>query len=83
MLPYFRPGDAELAAAVERKARGHWGILLAHHGPVVAGTNLSNAMYATEELEQTAKLALLLRGLDPHTLTAGQIEDLDRHFPQR
>lgn len=82
MLPYFRPGDAELAAAVERKAKAHWSILLAHHGPVVAGTSLMTAMHAVEELEQTARLALMLYGRNPNLLTAEQIDDLDRHFPQ-
>jgi ribulose-5-phosphate 4-epimerase/fuculose-1-phosphate aldolase len=48
---------------------------------VVAGKTLQSAMYATEELEQTARLALMLRGADPNTLNAEQIADLDRHFP--
>ncbi len=81
LLPYFRPGDVALAEAVQQKAHKHWSILLAHHGPVVAGTSLRNAMYATEELEQTARLALMLRGADPQTLNVDQIADLDRHFP--
>lgn len=81
MLPYFRPGDPALADAVECEASAHWSLLLAHHGPVVAGTSLMTAMCATEELEQTAKLALMLGGRNPNLLTAGQIADLDRHFP--
>lgn len=81
MLPYFRPGDAALAEAVRQKADKHWSLLLAHHGPVVAGKTLRNAMYATEELEQTARLALILRGTDHNTVDANQIADLDQHFP--
>jgi len=81
MLPYYRPGDAKLAEAVQQKSRKHWSILLAHHGPVVAGKTLQSAMYATEELEQSARLALMLRCADPNTLNAEQITDLDRHFP--
>jgi len=81
MLPYYRPGDEKLAEAVRQKSHKHWSILLAHHGPVVAGKTLQSAMYATEELEQTARLALMLRGADPNTLNAEQIADLDRHFP--
>ena len=81
MLPYYRPGDDKLAEAVRQKAHKHWSILLAHHGPVVAGTTLQSATHATEDLDQTARLALMLRGADPNTLNAEQIADLDRHFP--
>ena len=81
MLPYFRPGDGSLAQAVRHASQKHWSILLAHHGPVVAGTSLRNAMYATEELEQTARLALMLRGCNSSTLGPEEIADLDRHFP--
>ena len=81
MLPYFKPGDTALAAAVEQKASKHSSIILAHHGPVVAGKTLTAAMHATEELEQTAKLALLLHDKFPATLTQAQIKDLDATFP--
>ncbi|MBG6147751.1 ribulose-5-phosphate 4-epimerase/fuculose-1-phosphate aldolase [Labrenzia sp. EL_142] len=81
LLPYFRPGDERLADAVGTASKKHWTILLAHHGPVVAGQTLKNAMYATEELEQTARLALMLRGLQPNILNADHIYDLDCHFP--
>jgi ribulose-5-phosphate 4-epimerase/fuculose-1-phosphate aldolase len=81
MLPFFRPGDAALAEAVRQTSETHWSILLAHHGPVVAGTNLRNAMYATEELEQTARLALMLRGCNANTLSDEQVADLDHYFP--
>ena len=56
-------------------------MILAHHGPVVAGKTLTAAMHATEELEQTAKLALLLDGKTPATLSQAQIDDLDATFP--
>lgn len=81
MLPYYRPGDLKLAEAVGLAASKHWSILLAHHGPVVAGKTLQSAMYAIEELEQTAKLALLLRGANPNTLNEAQLAELDQHFP--
>ena len=81
MVPYFKPGDAALAAAVEQKACKHWSMILAHHGPVVAGKTLTAAMHATEELEQTAKLALMLDQKNPMTLTQAQIDDLDATFP--
>lgn len=82
LIPYYRPGDIALAEAIRLKAKTHWSILLAHHGPVVAGKSLRSAMHATEELEQTARLALLLRNANPTELNAEQIADLTQHFPQ-
>ena len=61
LVPYFAPGDPELAQAVKVLAGRHHAVLLANHGPVVAGTTLANAQYATEELEETARLFLMLQ----------------------
>ena len=58
-------------------------MLLANHGPVVAGASLEDAVYATEELEETAKLFLLLRGAPLRPLTAEQVETLRQRFPLR
>jgi ribulose-5-phosphate 4-epimerase/fuculose-1-phosphate aldolase len=76
LVPYYPPGDESLALAVEKLAGDHHAVLLSNHGPVVAGTSLDNAMYATEELEETAKLFLLLRGEKTRPLTAEQVEEL-------
>ena len=76
LVPYFRPGDLALAEAVRGFAGKHHAVLLANHGPVVAGTSLENAQYATEELEETAKLFLMLRGEKIRRLTPAQVEDL-------
>jgi hypothetical protein len=38
-------------------------------------------MYATEELEETAKLFLLLRGSPIRPLDQEQVEELRRRFP--
>lgn len=76
MVPYFKPGDLTLADAVRGLAGKHTALLLANHGPVVAGKTLQAALYATEELEATAKLHLLTRGQDPRLLTAEQIAAL-------
>jgi 3-dehydro-4-phosphotetronate decarboxylase len=81
LLPYYKPGDKTLAAAVGAAAKSHHAILLANHGPVVAGTSLDAAVDATEELEQTAKLYLLLRGEQPRILTAAQVEELRTAYP--
>jgi ribulose-5-phosphate 4-epimerase/fuculose-1-phosphate aldolase len=80
LAPYFRPGDPALAKAIEGLATGHNSVLLANHGPVVSGATLESAVYAIEELEETAKLFLLLRGSRVRPLTCDQIEDVARAF---
>ena len=62
LIPYFPPGDIKLAKVVREMASEHHAVLLANHGPVVSGKSLQDAVYATEELEETAKLFLLLEG---------------------
>ena len=81
LLPYYAPGDMTLANAVREVARGHHAVLLSNHGPVIAGKDLETAVYATEELEETAKLYLLLRGNKLKLLSAEQQADLERRFP--
>jgi len=83
LVPYFPPGDMDLAKAVREVASKHHAVLLANHGPVVAGASLEDAVYATEELEETAKLFLLLRGAPIRPLTAAQVETLRQRFPVR
>jgi ribulose-5-phosphate 4-epimerase/fuculose-1-phosphate aldolase len=80
LVPYFRPGDAALGDAVGRLAATHAAVLLANHGPVVSGRTLDAAAYAAEELEETAKLFLLLRGAPVRPLDANQIADLVSTF---
>ncbi|MDF3855819.1 3-oxo-tetronate 4-phosphate decarboxylase [Paracoccus pantotrophus] len=62
MVPYYAPGDDALALAVKERAGSAHAVLLANHGPVVAGKTLLDAQYAAEELEETAKLHLMLQG---------------------
>jgi ribulose-5-phosphate 4-epimerase/fuculose-1-phosphate aldolase len=81
LVPYHAPGDLTLADAVREVAGRHHAILLANHGPVVAGKDLETAVYATEELEETAKLYLLLRGQQTKLLTVEQVAELHRKFP--
>lgn len=83
LAPFFPPGDETLARAVETLAGEHHAVLLANHGPVVAGTSLENAQYATEELEETAKLFLMLRGETIRPLTSAQVEDLRARYNLR
>src|SRR5713226_1991243 len=76
LVPYFRPGDLALAEAVRGFAGKHHAVLLANHGPVVGGSNLDAAVNAIEELEETAKLYLLLRGAKTRYLTPAQVREL-------
>ena len=82
LLPYYAPGDMALANAVKEVAGKHHAILLANHGPIVAGKDLESAVYATEELEETARLYLLLRGNRLKILTPEQVAELHRKWPQ-
>ena len=82
LLPYYAPGDMTLANAVKEVAGKHHAILLANHGPIVAGKDLESAVYATEELEETAKLYLMLRGNRLKILTPEQVAELHRKWPQ-
>jgi 3-dehydro-4-phosphotetronate decarboxylase len=81
LVPYYPPGDEALANAVGKLAGKHHAVLLANHGPVVAGSSLEAAVNAIEELEQTAKLLLLLRGHPLRLLTGEQVADLNHRFP--
>lgn len=76
LVPYYPPGDLDLARAVREMASDHHAVLLANHGPVVAGASLEDAVYATEELEETARLFLLLRSMNTRFLTPAQVEAL-------
>jgi ribulose-5-phosphate 4-epimerase/fuculose-1-phosphate aldolase len=80
LVPYFPPGDEALAGAVARLAGKHHAVLLANHGPVVAGTTLSAAQDAIEELEETARLFLMLRHEKVRALTPQQVAELRRRF---
>ncbi|ANM14787.1 MULTISPECIES: 3-oxo-tetronate 4-phosphate decarboxylase [unclassified Rhizobium] len=80
LVPYYRPGDPDVADAIRGLAGKYSSVLLANHGPVVAGDSLEAAVFATEELEETAKLYLLLRNLNPRYLSPGQVADLADTF---
>lgn len=81
LVPYFAPGDRALAEAVGELAARHRAVLLANHGPVVAGASLDDAVDSAEELEQTARLSLLLAGRATAPLSAAQVAALEAKFP--
>ena len=81
LVPYHRPGDPKLADAIRSLATNHRALLLANHGPVVSGISLDHAANASIELEETAKLFLLLRDVPTRLLTAAEIAELISVFP--
>jgi len=81
LVPYYAPGDMQLAEAVRGYAGRHHAMLLANHGPVVGGSSLAAAADAIEELEATSKLYLLLRGQRVRPLTEAQVADIRSRFP--
>ena len=80
LLPYFRPGDPAMGDAVRGLAGKRTAVMLANHGPVVAGKDVEAACNAIEELEDTARLAILMRGYDARQLTEANIQELITHF---
>jgi 3-dehydro-4-phosphotetronate decarboxylase len=76
LIAYHPPGDPALTEAVALHAHGARAVLLANHGPVVSGTTLREAAAAAEELEETAKLYLLLRGAPTRPLSAAEVTRL-------
>ena len=76
LVPYHPPGDEALALAVRDRAADSHALLLANHGPIVAGPSLADAQYATEELEETAKLFLLLKDRPHRPLSDRQVRAL-------
>src|ERR1700749_878478 len=76
LVPYYRPGDLALAEAVRSFAGKNHAVLLANHAPVVAGTDLDTAVNAIEELEEPAKLYLLLRSAKTRYLTPTEVKEL-------
>ena len=80
MFPFFRPGDPAMGQAVRGLAGKRSAVMLANHGPVVAGKDVEAACNAIEELEDTARLAMMMQGMRARQLTPAQITDLVTHF---
>ncbi len=83
VLPYTPPGSADVAPLVRARAASHAAMLLANHGPVVAGLSLDGAIFTMEELEETAKLVILTQGLKVRHLDHSQIAVLGQTFGAR
>lgn len=80
LLPFFLPGDPAMGEAVRGLAGKRSAVMLANHGPVVAGKDVAAACNAVEELEETARLAMMLRGVDARSLTGGQVRQIVTTF---
>jgi ribulose-5-phosphate 4-epimerase/fuculose-1-phosphate aldolase len=80
VVPYTRPGSEAVKPLIDALAARHPAVLLQNHGPVVAGASLDAAVFAIEELEEAAKLAIILRGMSVRHLDAGAIAELNQHF---
>jgi ribulose-5-phosphate 4-epimerase/fuculose-1-phosphate aldolase len=80
LLPFFMPGDPAMGDAVRGLAGKRSAVMLANHGPVVAGKDIEAACNAIEELEDTAKLAIMMRGYDAKMLTPEQVNAVVTQF---
>ena len=80
LLPFFLPGDPAMGEAVRGLAGKRSAVMLANHGPVVAGKDIEAACNAIEELEDTARLAMLTRGLSPQMLTEAEVKAVVDQF---
>ncbi|MEE9322499.1 MAG: aldolase [Granulosicoccus sp.] len=80
LLPFFLPGDPAMSDAVRGLAGKRSAVMLANHGPVVAAKDVEAACNAIEELEDTARLAMLMRGFDPRMLSPEQVNKLVVQF---
>ncbi len=76
VVPYYPPGDADMEAVLQAEAQHATAVLLANHGPVVSARTLPDAVYTAEELEEAARLHLLLHNRAPRQLTSEQIRHL-------
>ena len=80
LLPFFMPGDPAMGDAVRGLAGKRSAVMLANHGPVVAGKDIEAACNAIEELEDTARLAMMTQGLSPRALSQIQVQAIVSKF---
>lgn len=83
LLPYVRPGDEAMGTMIRELGGRHAAVLLANHGPVVSGRDIASAVYAAEELEETARLLVLLRDMPKRMLSAENVAELKAVFGGR
>lgn len=80
LLPFFLPGDPAMGEAVRGLAGKRSAVMLANHGPVVAGKDIEAACNAIEELEDTAKLAMMMQNINTRMLSDDDVQALVTKF---
>ena len=80
LVSYVKPGDPEAGDLIRDLGGKYSAVLLANHGPFVSGKDLFSAVCAAEELEETAKLLLVMRGMPIRMLDAEQVAELKETF---
>lgn len=79
VVPYLPPGDPQLATHVEQFAQKTPAMLMRNHGSIAIGATLAEAAALAEEIEETARLHLLLGDMG-QPLTPEQLAELRRKF---
>lgn len=69
-----------MGKAVRGLAGKRSAVMLANHGPVVAGKDIEAACNAIEELEDTSRLAMMTRGMSPQMLSSDDVQALVTKF---
>jgi ribulose-5-phosphate 4-epimerase/fuculose-1-phosphate aldolase len=81
LIPYHRPGDPAVIDLVKPLVRDVRGVMLSRIGPTFWHENISNAAFAIEEAEETAKLFFMTRGHALPPLSETQVDELRTLFP--
>jgi ribulose-5-phosphate 4-epimerase/fuculose-1-phosphate aldolase len=82
LVDYATPGSAELTEMVSRASEHSRSVLLRNHGSLATAPSLEGAVDVVEEIEETARLYLLLEGRSPAYLGEEAVAELHRRFPQ-
>ncbi len=78
VVPYYRPGSPELAAAVIAAMKDHNSILLQKHGQVVCGENFEQVFERATFFEMACRI-IVLSGGAYNTLSREEIDDLETY----
>lgn len=76
IIPYFRPGSPELAAAVVAAMKEHNSVLLTNHGQVVCGKDFDEVFERATFFEMACRI-IIQSGGNYSVLTPQEIEDLE------
>ena len=78
IVPYFRPGSAELAKAVTAAMQHHDCVLLSKHGQVVCGKNFDDVFQKALFFEMACRI-IVQSGFKYEVLTEQEIKDLEHY----